>query len=40
MSVTFRTDALIAAAKETLEGHRKADLQYQADLANCVARFQ
>lgn len=38
MPVTFRTDALIAAAKETLEGHRKADLQYQADLASYKAQ--
>jgi hypothetical protein len=31
MSITFQTSSLIAAAKEALEGHRKADALYQAD---------
>jgi hypothetical protein len=31
MPVTFKTDALIAAAKEALSGHDKADKIYQAE---------
>ncbi|AHJ88347.1 hypothetical protein CG91_gp047 [Mycobacterium phage 39HC] len=31
MPVTFKTSALITAATEALDGHRKADAQYQAD---------